>query len=153
VLFNNVHDWNLILASLWNFQWDFCHFLLNRRTVYAHHTFQTYLARKSILAPVDQLMATALKPRYSNCVRSVTDLAAQLHLDGGITFHYLFVTAHKSAPMLTPAPHSLVSFVLISRSLIIPVSQLPHLFYQLSFCCGISVIPCVPKVLRAMCTL
>jgi len=32
------------------------------------------------------------------------------------TFHYLFVMAHKSAPMQTPAPHSQLSFVLIHKS-------------------------------------
>jgi len=58
----------------------------------------------------------------------------------------------KSAPMSTPAPHSLLSFVLISRPLITFVSHLPHLFYKRLLWCGMPVIPCVPTALRDMCT-
>jgi len=95
----------------------------------------------------------SLVSRLFNCVRSLTNLLVQSDLDCGMTFHNLHVMAHKSAPMPTTAPHSLLSFVLIWRPLITPVSYLPRLFYKLLLWCGMSVIPCVPKALRAMRTL
>jgi len=75
--------------------------LLNRRTGYVHHTFRTLLTRKLIFAPLGQLMATVLQPRFSNCVRSVTDLIAQWDLDCEMTFHYAFVIGSKFAQRQT----------------------------------------------------
>jgi len=47
-----------------------------------------------------------------------------------MTFHYCFVMAQKFAPTPTPSPHSLLSFFLIFRSLVTPVSQLSRLFFS-----------------------
>jgi len=88
-------------------------FLVNSRTVSAHHTFQTCLTRKYIRTPLDQLMATVLQPRYSKCVRSISDLSAHLDLDCGMTFHYHFGMTHKTVPAPIPPPHYLLSFLIL----------------------------------------
>jgi len=88
------------------------------------------------LAPLGQQMATVLQPRYSNCARSVTDLLAQWDLDCGITFHYLFVMAQKSAPMPTPAPHILCSRSFLSQDRLLRWSLI-CLSFSTNFCSGV----------------
>jgi len=70
---------------------------------------------------LSELTTKKVRPLYSNCVRSLTGLLAQWDLDCGMTFHYLFMMAHKSAPMPSPAPHSL-SHSFLSQGFITPVS-------------------------------
>jgi len=119
----------------------------------ARHSSRICLAKRCIIAPLDQLTDIVLKLLIQAAYgRSVTYFfLPQLDLDGGMKFHSFYcATAHKFVPMPTLAP--LLSFTLILplcslySGLYTLVSQLPCLLHKpLLFWCVMLATTCVSK--------